>query len=275
MIVECTHSIHDPIKKNSLPLFRSPALKTKSKQAGQISMLKSDVQLFSRLYIVMRHREGDMNTFFKHENHPYPPSLSDRGKLVQGKKSDLLSVLVQKIQTEPLFSFDVNILDGAAVVHFLSTTSISTFNDYAGRVFIPHIMKKMESSKRVDVVWDTYIADSIKESVRERRGKGIRRKVIGKNKVPSNWPDFLRDSTNKQELFNFLSNKVALTECPDGKQIFITSGTAVISRGTSRSMPLCGHEEADTRILFHLQDALATGSTTCLVRTVRINFSFG
>ena len=183
----------------------------------------------------------------------------------------MLSVVVQKEQTEPPVSFDVNILDGAAVVHFLSTTSISTLNDYAGSVFIPHIMKKLESSKRVDVVWDTYITDSIKESVRERRGKGIRRKVIGKNKVPSNWPDFLRDSTNKQELFNFLSNKVALTECPDGKQIFITSGTAVISRGTSRSMPLCGHEEADIRILFHLQDALATGSTTCLVRTVDID----
>ena len=55
-----------------------------------------------------------MNTLFKHENHPYPPSLSDRGKLRQGKKSDSLSVLVQKIQTEPLVSIDINILDGAA-----------------------------------------------------------------------------------------------------------------------------------------------------------------
>ena len=268
VIVERTRSIHDPIKKNSLPLFRSPTPKTKSKQAGQISILKGDVELFSRLYIVMQHREGDMNTFFKHENHPYPPSLSDSGKLRQGKKSDLLSILVQKTQTEVPFSVDVKILDGAAVVHFLSTTGITTFNDYASSVFIPHIMKNLESSKRVDVVWDTYIANSIKESVRERRGKGMRRKVTGQNKVPSNWPDFLRDSTNKQELFNFLSNKVSLTDCPDGKQIFITSGTAVISRGTSRSMQLCGHEEADTRIVFHLQDALATGSTTCLVRTV-------
>ena len=80
VIVERTRSIHDPIKKNSLPLFRSPTPKTKIKQAGQISMLKSDVQLFSRLYIVIRHREGDMNTFFKHKNYPYPP-LSGRGKL--------------------------------------------------------------------------------------------------------------------------------------------------------------------------------------------------
>ena len=199
VIVERTRSTHDPIKKNSLPLFRNPTHKTKSKQAGQISMLKCDVELFSRLYIVMQHRKGDMSTFFKHENHPYPPSLSDRGKLRQGKKSNLLSILMQKTctQKEVPASFDVKILDGAAVVHFLPTNSITTFDDYASSVFIPYIVKNLESSKRVDVVWDTYITSSIKESVREKRGKGIRRKVAGQNKVPSNWPDFLCDSTNK------------------------------------------------------------------------------
>ena len=60
VISDRTRSIHDPIKKNSLPLFRCPTHKTKTKQAGQISMLKDDVALFSRLYIVMQHREGDM-----------------------------------------------------------------------------------------------------------------------------------------------------------------------------------------------------------------------
>ena len=34
-----------------------------------------------------------MATFFKYENPPYPSSLSNRGKLWLGKKSDLLSVL--------------------------------------------------------------------------------------------------------------------------------------------------------------------------------------
>ncbi len=48
---------------------------------------------------------------------------------------------------------------------------------------------------------------------------------------------------------------MALTDFPDGKE-------------TNHSMQLCDHEEGDTRILLHLQDALATGSTTCLVRTV-------
>ena len=33
-------------------------------------------------------------------------------------------------------------------------------------------------------------------------------------------------------------------------------------------MPECNHEEADTGMLLHIQDALENGATTCLVRTV-------
>ena len=43
----------------------------------------------------------------------------------------------------------------------------------------------------------------------------------------------------------------------------------MIERDTSRCMESCGHKDADTRMVVHLQDALDTGSTTtCLVCTV-------
>jgi len=142
-----TTSIHEAIKKNSLPTFSHPSPKIKSKQAERISTLKHDVDLFSRLYIVTQHREGDMTTFFKHENHPYPPSLSDRGKIRQGKKSDLLSVLPTETEMEPPVTFDVKVLDGAVIVHLLSTNGVSTFDNYASQVFIPYINKQLETSK--------------------------------------------------------------------------------------------------------------------------------
>ena len=86
-------------------------------QTGREDINADDVDLFSRLYIVMQHREGDMGTFFGHENHPYPPSLFDRGKLRSTKKSDLLSILVQETESgEHFTSFDVKVLDGAAIV---------------------------------------------------------------------------------------------------------------------------------------------------------------
>ena len=75
--------------------------------------------------------------------------------------------------------------------YVLSTTNVATFDEYDDNVFIPHIMKQLENSKRVDIVWDTYIPSSIKESTREKRGKGFRRKVAGRNKVPGNWARLL------------------------------------------------------------------------------------
>ena len=268
VVTDCTHSIHDPIKKNALPLFSCPHLKAKTRQAGKISLLKNDVALFSRLYIVMQQRSSDMTTFFSHENHPFPPSLSDCGKLRFGKKSDLLKILMKDIQNDSPNCIDVKLLDGAAVVHLLPTSNVMTFDEYADVVFVPHIMKQLENSRRVDVVWDTYIPSSIKESTKEKRGKGFRRKVAGKNKLPGNWAGFLRDPTNKQGLFAFLSNRISTMDCPEHKEIIVTSGTTAVLRGSDRSMELCDHEEADTRLLIHLLDALRNGCTNCLVRTV-------
>ena len=48
----------------------------------------------------------------------------------------------------------------------------------------------------------------------------------------------------------------------------MTSGTRVLTKGTSRQMIPCDHEEADTRLLVHVIDSLNAGCSTCLVRTV-------
>ena len=72
----------------------------------------------------------------------------------------------------------MKILDGAAVVYYLETKGIVTFDEYADQVFVPHIKKQLENSRRVDIVWDTYvIPNSIKESTREKQGKGVRRRL--------------------------------------------------------------------------------------------------
>ena len=44
------------------------------------------------------------------------------------------------------------LLDGAAIVHLLPKTGVSTFDEYASSVFIPYIKKHLEISTRVDVV---------------------------------------------------------------------------------------------------------------------------
>ena len=56
-------------------------------------------------------------------------------------------------------------IDGAALVHLLPT---NTFDEYADSVFLPYLTKQLEKCSRLDMVWDTYIADSIKASIREK-----------------------------------------------------------------------------------------------------------
>ncbi len=56
-------------------------------------------------------------------------------------------------------------------------------------------------------MWDVYIPDSLKGFTRQKRGKGIRRRVAPSTQIPKNWKDFLRVDENKKELFNFLSQQ--------------------------------------------------------------------
>ena len=97
------------------------------------------------------------------------------------------------MQEEPSGSFNVRVFNGAAVNSGappnIDWLAITTFDDYASEVFVPHIMRQLETSMRVGVVWDRYLDNSrpIKESTREKRGKGVRRKVAGQTKVPGNF----------------------------------------------------------------------------------------
>lgn len=170
--MKCERSIHGTISKNNLALFKRPKPKAKSKQAKAVAMLKYDVALFSRLFIVAKNRECDMPSFFKHENQSFPPSISEYGKLRSSKKSDLLPLLAQNDFGNPPDTLRL----------MVAPADITTFDQYADDVVIPYILKQLERSTRVDVVWDTYITDSIKASTREKRGKGIRQKVAGKTR---------------------------------------------------------------------------------------------
>ena len=220
VLEERTRSIHEPIKRNNLALFKKPSAKMQSKQGKKIKVLQNNVSLFGQPYISMQSREGDLDEFFSHEVQSFPPSLSEFGKrYLPGTKSELMKCLEPSQQSTPLEAFDCKVMDGAVVVHCLPTTGIKTFNEYAEEVFIPHLEKQLHGTARLDVVWDTYSSQSIKESTREKRRKGIRRKVSGETKLPRNWMDFLRDSSNKTELFDFLTPKVANYTFPQGKSV--------------------------------------------------------
>ena len=245
-------------------------MSNKSAVSYQMSALKSDCSLFSRLYVSCQVRSGDLEEFFSHENQNYPPSLSSQGHLNSGTKSDLVGCLevLEDCPSTTKPQVDVVILDGAAVVHILKPQGQCTFDDYSKEVFCPYICTNMKGVSRLDIVWDCYSVSSLKGGCRSRRGAGIRRRVEPNNKIPKNWNDFLQDERNKEELFVFLA-KESMNVSEEG-QIVSTCKNDVISREERDVSTLgpCDHEEADTRIFLHMADAIQHGHSRFMVRTV-------
>lgn len=124
---KCEKPITEVITKNKLALFRTPA-KRSSRQKMQVTALKNDCSLFSRLFISCQTRDGDLDRFFAHENQSTPPSLSVGGKIRSTTKSDLLRCLDLKA-AHNLPSVDAKCLDGAAVVRMLSPGSAKTLQE--------------------------------------------------------------------------------------------------------------------------------------------------
>ena len=265
-----TSSIHEPFKKNSLTIFGEKK-KSSSKLAFKTKSLGNDLSLFGQMYVAVQHRDGDMNEFFQHETCPFPPSLTDVDKIKFGKKADLLKCLTSSdgtVEQQPPSTFDCTIFDGPAVAHALTpNTMTKTFDDYAKRVFVPFIHQHLKNNVRVDVVWDTYLDDSLKAHARDMRGHGMRRKVSGLTNIPK-WKSFLCHPKNKSELFSFLSTKLIDIEFPPSKVVYITSGNKVLTAGSGQTMSDCNQEEADTRIVIHLLHALNTGSRVIQIQTV-------
>ena len=153
-----------------------------------------------------------MDTFFSHENQPYPPSLSSNGKLRQGKKSDLLKCLERLHQNSSLNRpiTDVTIIDGAALVNILKALGCKTFSDYIVNILAPYINTEFTHTCRIDIVWDQYHENSLKSQTREigSIGPTLRRKVEMMTPIPAKWHDFLRVDENKKELFNLISTEL-------------------------------------------------------------------
>jgi hypothetical protein len=95
-----------------------------------------------------------LEDFFKYENQPWPPSLSQLGQLRGGQKADLVKCLTNtsaQIVTQPVVA-DAVILDGAVIVQMLQPRTARTFDEYFSTVFAPYILRHLETAKRVDLV---------------------------------------------------------------------------------------------------------------------------
>ena len=256
-IVGRTKSIEEAIHRNKLPLFATKRGPKIPKGNQQVKSLKNDVALFARLYIGCQTRDGNLEEFFRHENQQCPPALSDGGRLYLGSKSDFLVFLEGHAEPQSEApTVTAVVLDGAVIVQMLNLKpgTAKTFEEYAQQVFIPYVVRQLQHVSRIDLVWDSYRAYSLKASTREQRGKGVRRLVVDSAVIPGNWQSFLRVDSNKVELFSYLSTMLAESFQEEGKELVVTDGEQVIcvpQQEDVNSLAPCNQEEADTSIMLH------------------------
>lgn len=213
-----------------------------------------------------------MDELFSNENQGSPPSLSDMGKLRLCTKSALIECF-DKLATSSEYDppeVDAKILDGSVIVNLLPPKSCSTFDDYAEKVFLPYIHRNLQSTKRLDVVWDRYVANRLKNSVRQKRGSGNRIIVNSYTPVPKNWQSFLRVDQNKDELYHYLYECISSLSTP-GKELCSTQDTGIVSSHQCNIGPglaPCDHEEADTRIFIRALYCAQKGFHIIVIRSV-------
>ena len=128
----------------------------------------------------------------------------------QGTKSQLLPLLEQHASDipdkEPIA--DVIIMDGAALINVLRPTKGSTFESYAKDEVLSKIQKHIQKFKQTHIVFDVYRTDSMKAQTRQKRGTGVRRRVISSAKTPGNWTASSGMTTTKQNYLHIWQTRL-------------------------------------------------------------------
>ena len=79
------------------------------------------------------------------------------------------------------------VIDRAAIAQILKPGGAETFKQYADQVFLPYILGQLQHASQLR---DSHKADTLRETARAKRGKGVRWRVADSASIPGNWQDF-------------------------------------------------------------------------------------
>lgn len=248
-------------------------------------VLKTERDIFRRLLVASDSgRTVDLASMLCYELSPVPLSLAGTNrKLHSTSKSVLIELLTQSVKLESqLPKSDMSscmVIDGHALIQSLGKPDgAQTFGDLADRFFNNITRPFQAQCARVDVVFDRYFDSSIKDGTRATRmgnkSRPIRRIIESCNvKLPFNWGRFIGLSSNKAELASFISSYIITKadQIPEGCELVLGGGfsdaTSVWSSSRQNLGSLqCNHEEADTRLILHANEAKNAGYDRVVIK---------
>ena len=245
-----------------LPCFASRILLKRRKKKLSVS-LQEERKLYASVYVSCQSREGGLTNFFAHENHAYPPPISEYRKLCKGTKADFLACIKEKdnLAEESEVYTSAKIIDGAAMVQMLKPIHTKS---------LKAVLRQMSDNlQSIDVVLDRYIKGSLKSETRESRGTSVRILVNEATPIWKNWQQFLYNDDNKTELFKLLASGLTSSPVHNGVIVATESENVHSLEDIDLSMvDACNHKEADTHVFLHAKQAAQAGHRMIVIKTV-------
>ncbi|KAK3750403.1 hypothetical protein QZH41_005565 [Actinostola sp. cb2023] len=234
--------------------------KTFRKENGKEIILKADRVLFGQMIVIAQSRNLSMNEVLVHPLGPLPWSLATPdGSLRKTNKATLAKELQRNVPAVDIIPLpSATIIDGMALVQRLKGDH-KTFSE-VGDALLNMALNESYQSTRIDIVFDVYRSDSIKNSERQNRvtEAGTRYRNINPGHKVQQWRKFVADASNKQALTSFLcaewqtdkyrqrlQQKVLYVACEEQCVKITQEQVQVVDDLISTQ------EEADTRLLLH------------------------
>ena len=252
---------HDTITKAKLKTFTHLNKKVSVKAGrNQEVILKADRRLLAQMIVIAESRNLQMKEVLSHPLGPLPWSLATPdGLMRKTNKASLAKELQKNVQSaDSIPQPSACVIDGMALVQRLKSDQ-KTFAAVA-ETLLGRVLNEGGSSDRIDVVFDDYREESIKNAERENRGEGSGseyRNIQADHKIKQ-WRKFLCSSKNKQAFIVFVTNewkKDKYMEKLSGKTLVVTCGNSCYQLSSGVVQPISElestQEEADTRMLLH------------------------
>ena len=161
---------HDPLPKQKLKTFSEINKPRVARSTNKETVLKADNKLFGHIVLIRTSRKLDVKSVLTHPLGPLPWSLGNcYGTLKKTSKSTLAQQLEKNVLlAEAIPQPSTCIIDGMSLVQKVHGDN-KTFAELSDAIFMSALRTGAESS-RIDVVFDVYLDESIKNAERVNRG---------------------------------------------------------------------------------------------------------
>ncbi len=201
-----TVKFHDILPANKLKTFSNLCKKKAVKSSGRMIILKADRTLFGRIIVMAQGRSLKMEDILSHPLGPLPWALSTSDGLLRKTNKASLATHLQKgmAVAEEHLENCASIVDGMNLVQRVKGDQ-ATFGDIASSILLM-ALREGSQDRRIDIVFDTYQENSIKNSERSVRGEetGHQLHSITSAEIVRQWRPFLSKIVYKTILYNIV-----------------------------------------------------------------------